>query len=293
MAREIRALLGRNLPRTDSLRTIQKGLLEPGGVQFVVARDKKNNKAIGVAIVRRGPKGLGAEKGLAWLEAVVVDRDHRRQGIGTHMTRQAVEQARQWGVQVSATVAPDNAAGLGVLKKAGLEKVSDHPNFYGQLKDPTSPRQIWAASAVQGGAIRKPGQGPIHYLTLAGTTLKLPTASEAQQLSARLGATRADRLTNLRDGVCKRTENSPRLEVPQLRACGPVAIPILMGDNSGKVLAVARLFGRGHGKLQDRLEVKNAPDGVDTTQVLRAWNTWLQQNPDVLARLERAPGLEL
>ena len=125
---EVLDALARLLPQLCNAPAPTRAALEDmlaGGTRLFLARADDGRIAGSAALaVYRTPTGRHA-----WIEDVVVDEDHRRQGIGAALSRAALQAARSMGVQsLSLTSRPARAAANRLYQHLGF--VAWNTNLY-------------------------------------------------------------------------------------------------------------------------------------------------------------------
>lgn len=115
--------LGPERKRTGLSDSFLDALFDQKNVGVVLARDpKRHNKIIGMATVSIVKYFSGRK---AHIEDVVVDKGHRRKGIGVKILKEALQKAKAMGAEyVYLTSRPSRTAANKLYKGAGFEKIN-------------------------------------------------------------------------------------------------------------------------------------------------------------------------
>lgn len=117
VARERRYLVFLEAPPVDAVRAFVRDNIERGNLQFVAVSD--TGEVVGWSDVVPMIRPAQAHRGVF---GVGLLPDYRGQGLGTELTRVAVEAGRAFGLKrIELTVRESNAGAISIYKKAGFE----------------------------------------------------------------------------------------------------------------------------------------------------------------------------
>ncbi len=109
---------------------ILRQFLDIAGELFQVCKDPEGN------VIAYGIIVPSASQGSGWLLSLAVSLPHRRQGIGTELSRRLLDKAKLSSLEkVYLTVAPGNDAAIFLYERLGFTGAKIEHHYFGQSED--------------------------------------------------------------------------------------------------------------------------------------------------------------